>query len=229
MERQLQRADRLASLGQISTGIAHEINNPLGIMLGYTQLLLRDRTPGSQIFDDLKIIEKHALNCKSVVEDLLKFARSSPTRKSSVDVNQCLEDVVSLLAHQLELDGVKLAKDLDRTIPTLVADGEKLKQVFMNLIMNARQAITGTGAISLRTGLDRCPDRVLVSISDTGSGIADQVIDKIFDPFFTTKPVGEGTGLGLSVSYGIIQDHNGRIEVSSRAGIGTTFTVSLPT
>ncbi len=228
MERQLQRADRLASLGQISTGIAHEINNPLGIMLGYTQLLLRDHPPESEIHDDLKIIEKHARNCKTVVEDLLKFARSSPTRKNSVDVNQCLDEVVSLLAHQLELDNIVLKWDPDRTIPEITADGEKLKQVFMNLLMNARQAITGRGTISLHTSLDQPSSMVQVGISDTGSGITDDAIDKIFDPFFTTKPVGEGTGLGLSVSYGIVAEHNGRIEVQSQPGLGSTFTVSLP-
>jgi two-component system, NtrC family, sensor kinase len=229
MERQLQRADRLASLGQISTGIAHEINNPLGIMLGYTQLLLRDHAPDSQTYADLRTIEKHARNCKTVVEDLLKFARSSPTRKSSINVNQCLEDVVSLLAHQLELDGIRLVKNLQGAIPPLIADGEKLKQVFMNLLMNARQAIAGKGTIAIDTYLDDSSNRVNIRISDTGSGIADEVIDKIFDPFFTTKPVGEGTGLGLSVSYGIIQDHNGRIEVQSQPGTGTTFMVCLPT
>ncbi|MEW6349916.1 MAG: ATP-binding protein [Thermodesulfobacteriota bacterium] len=228
MERQLQRADRLASLGQISTGIAHEINNPLGIMLGYTQLLLRDHPPESEIHDDLKIIEKHARNCKTVVEDLLKFARSSPTRKGSVDVNQCLDEVVSLLAHQLELDNIVLKWDPDLTVPRVTADGEKLKQVFMNLLMNARQAITGKGTITLHTSSDVPNSMVHVTCSDTGSGIPYDAIDKIFDPFFTTKPVGEGTGLGLSVSYGIVAEHNGRIEVQSQVGLGSTFTVSLP-
>ncbi len=228
MERQLQRADRLASLGQISTGIAHEINNPLGVMLGYTQLLLRDQSPGSQAHDDLKTIEKHARHCKTIVEDLLKFARSTQTKKSSIDMNETVDQVISLLAHQFELDNITLIRESDRNVPSLVADGEKLKQVFMNLLMNARQSITGKGQITVRTSHMASEDQVSIEITDSGCGIPPEIIEKIFDPFFTTKPVGEGTGLGLSVSYGIVQDHNGRIEVSSSPERGTTFTVSLP-
>ncbi|MBI5250360.1 MAG: PAS domain S-box protein [Desulfomonile tiedjei] len=228
MERQLQRADKLASLGQISTGIAHEINNPLGIMLGYTQLLLRDHKPGTQIHDDLKTIEKHARNCKTIVEDLLKFARSARTNKTLVDVNECLTEVNSLLAHQFELDKITLRTDLDGLIPKIVADAEKLKQVFMNLMVNAKQAISGRGEITVTTSIEDSANSVRISIADTGCGIPHQLIDKVFDPFFTTKPVGEGTGLGLSVSYGIIQDHNGRIEVESRQGKGTKFVITLP-
>jgi len=228
MERQLQRADRLASLGQISTGLAHEINNPLGIMLGYTQLLLREQPADSQLFDDLKTIEKHVRHCKTIVEDLLKFARSTQTNTAFVNVNECLDEVVSLLAHQFELDSISLVRELDPSIPLIVADGEKLKQVFMNLLVNARQAISGKGAVVVRTVQGRSPHEVTVEIEDTGEGIPPELVEKIFDPFFTTKPVGEGTGLGLSVSYGIVQDHNGHIEVSSRPGHGTTFFVSLP-
>jgi len=228
MERQLQQADKLASLGQISTGLAHEINNPLGVMLGFTQLLLRDQPPGTQTHDDLKTIEKHARNCKTVVEDLLKFARGTKTTKSSIDVNDSLLEVVSLLRHQFELDNTRVDTRLDRSLPSLIADAEKLKQVFMNLLMNARQAISGQGVIEVNTRLDDSGRNVLVSISDNGRGIPANHIDKIFDPFFTTKPVGEGTGLGLSVSYGIIQDHDGRIEVDSRPGKGSTFTLVLP-
>jgi two-component system NtrC family sensor kinase len=228
MERQLQRADKLASLGQISTGIAHEINNPLGVMLGYTQLLLRDHSPGTQIHDDLKTIEKHARNCKTIVEDLLAFARGAATTKYPVNVNQLLDEVVSLLAHQFELDKITLRKDLALGLPNILADGEKLKQVFMNLLMNARQSITGGGQVSITTTKEAGGGSVRIAISDTGSGIPEEYIEKIFDPFFSTKPVGEGTGLGLSVSYGIIQNHNGRIEVNSIPGHGSTFTILLP-
>ncbi|MBI5570400.1 MAG: PAS domain S-box protein [Desulfomonile tiedjei] len=228
MEKQLQRADKLASLGQISTGIAHEINNPLGVMLGYTQLLLRENTEGTQVYEDLKIIEKHARNCKTVVDDLLKFARGTRTNKTSIEVNQCVQEVLSLVSHQFELDKITLETDLDPDLPTLVADGEKLKQVIMNLLMNARQAIQGSGSISVATKADPAEQCLRISIRDTGCGIPDELIDKIFDPFFTTKPVGEGTGLGLSVSYGIIQDHNGLIEAHSEVDSGSTFTVVLP-
>ncbi len=228
MERQLQMADKLASLGQVSTGIAHEINNPLGIIMGYTQLLLRGADQGTQIQDDLKTIEKHARSCKKIVEDLLKFARSTRTNKASLDLNQCLSEVISLLAHQLELDNITLETNLHDGPLTVIGDEEKLKQVFMNLLVNAKQAISGSGNISVQSFKETQEGAVRVLISDTGCGIPPQVIDKIFDPFFTTKPVGEGTGLGLSVSYGIIQDHNGRIEVESRIGKGSTFTIILP-
>lgn len=228
MERQLQRADKLASLGQISTGIAHEINNPLGVMLGYTQLLLRDHTLGTQIHEDLKTIEKHARNCKTIVEDLLAFARGAPTTKYPTNVNDLLNEVVSLLAHQFELDKITLEKDLAPDLPEIVADGEKLKQVFMNLLMNARQSMTGRGLVSISTTREAGNGSVRIAISDSGSGIPEEYIEKVFDPFFTTKPVGEGTGLGLSVSYGIIQNHNGRIEVNSSLGHGSTFTIVLP-
>ncbi|MCA1961392.1 MAG: PAS domain S-box protein [Desulfomonile sp.] len=228
MERQLQMADKLASLGQVSTGIAHEVNNPLGIILGYTQLLLRETGEGTQIYDDLKTIEKHGRHCKTIVEDLLKFARSTQTHKTSINVNETLDQVISLLGHQFELDNVALIRESDANIPSLVADEEKLKQVFMNLLMNARQSISGTGRITVRTAHDASAGEVMIEITDTGCGISPDIIGKIFDPFFTTKPVGEGTGLGLSVSYGIVQDHNGRIEVSSCPGEGSTFAVHLP-
>jgi two-component system, NtrC family, sensor kinase len=228
MERQLLRADKLASLGQVSTGIAHEINNPLGVMLGYTQLLLRDHPPGTQIHDDLKTIEKHGRNCKAVVEDLLKFARSTRTTKTLVNLNESLTEVTSLLAHQFELDNIVLRTELDGSLPKMVADAEKLKQVFMNLLMNAKQAISGKGQITIATSKEDSGESVQVSVADTGCGIPSDLIDKIFDPFFTTKPVGEGTGLGLSVSYGIIQDHSGRIEVESHPGQGSKFVITLP-
>lgn len=228
MEKQLQMADKLASLGQVSTGIAHEINNPLGIIMGYTQLLLRDAPEGSQLRDDLMIIQKHARNCKVVVEDLLKFARSTRTNKTTIDANQCLLDVVSLLSHQLELDNIVLETRLTDEPLYVFGDAEKLKQVFMNLLVNAKQAIDPPGLISIISEFDSNQSIVRVCMSDTGCGIASHIMDKIFDPFFTTKAVGEGTGLGLSVSYGIIQDHNGRIDVESQAGKGSKFTVVLP-
>lgn len=228
MERQLQQADKLASLGQISTGLAHEINNPLGVMLGYTQLLLRETNPGTQVHDDLKTIEKHARNCKRIVDDLLKFARGTKTKKSSIDINECVSEVVSLLAHQFEMERILLETRLQEDLPPLTADGEKLKQVFMNLLMNARQATSVGDRILVETGKDSEDRAITISFSDNGCGIPPETIDKIFDPFFTTKPVGEGTGLGLSVSYGIIQDHNGRIEVDSEVEKGSTFTIFLP-
>jgi PAS domain S-box-containing protein len=228
MEQQLLQADRLASLGELSAGVAHEVNNPLGMILGYTQLLLRNEPENTQDFQDLKIIEKHARNCKTIVEDLLKFARNAETMKGVLQVNDLLQEVISVVEHQFRLDNVIIETKLDTSIPTLCADGEKLKQVFMNLLMNAKQAMEGQGKILIITAQDPLRNEVTVTVEDTGSGIPPEILEKIFDPFFTTKPTGEGTGLGLSVSYGIIKDHHGKIDVQSASGKGSTFTITFP-
>jgi signal transduction histidine kinase len=228
MEKQLQRADKLASLGQISAGIAHEINNPLGVILGYSQLIKRSQPKEGQEYQDLQTIERQARNCKRIVEDLLKFARAAESKKASIDVNHCLREVVALLGHQFELDKIHVETRYDSDLPVIEGDGEKMKQVFMNLLMNARQAISGEGFITVSTHLVHEDGLIRIAIADDGCGIPQEMTERIFDPFFTTKPVGEGTGLGLSVSYGIIQDHGGWIEVSSREGHGSTFTIVLP-
>ena len=228
MEQQLLQADRLASLGELSAGVAHEVNNPLGMILGYTQLLLRNETENTQDFHDLKIIEKHARNCKAIVEDLLKFARNAETKKGVLQVNDLLREVISVVEHQFKLDNVTIDTKLDGSIPELCADGEKLKQVFMNLLMNAKQAMAGQGQIRISTAQHSSRNQVTIVVADTGTGIPPEVLEKVFDPFFTTKPTGEGTGLGLSVSYGIIKDHHGEIEVQSTPGKGSTFTVTFP-
>ena len=228
MEEQLLQAERLASLGELSAGVAHEVNNPLGMILGYTQLLLRTEPKDTQNYNDLKIIEKHARNCKAIVEDLLNFARSSETQKGVLNVNDLIHEVISVVDHQFKLDNITIETALDTSIPTLYADGEKLKQVFMNLLVNAKQAIEVQGQIQIITAHDSSRDEVTVTVVDTGSGIPPEVQEKIFDPFFTTKPTGQGTGLGLSVSYGIIKDHHGEIFVQSTPGKGSTFTITLP-
>jgi signal transduction histidine kinase len=228
MERQLQRADRLASLGQISAGIAHEINNPLGVILGYAQLIMRGCDKTTQNYEDVKTIERQAQNCKRIVEDLLKFARAADTRRTVVDVNQCLRDLTALLARQFESASITVEARLHPNLPPVLGDTEKIKQVFMNLLVNAKQAITGSGWIGIETDLDAESGQIRITLSDNGAGIPEELIDKVFDPFFTTKPVGEGTGLGLSVSYGIIHDHGGTIEVKSEVGKGTVFTIQLP-
>jgi PAS domain S-box-containing protein len=228
MERQLLQADKLASLGQLSAGIAHEINNPLGLIFGYAQLLLKASTPGTQLHEDLKIIEKHAINCKKIVEDLLKFSRTSGTAKIEAQVNELIRDVVSVVRSKFQLDHVSVVEQLDPNLPATTVDPDKMKQVFVNLLMNARQAIEGRGSIEISTGLSSDGSRLLISFSDTGGGIPGEILPKIFDPFFTTKPTGMGTGLGLSVSYGIVRDHEGEILVESTPGKGSVFTVSLP-
>jgi len=228
MEMQLLQADKLASIGQLSAGIAHEINNPLGLILGYTQLILRGQQEGTQLHADLKTIEKHARTCKTIVGDLLSFARSSRTRKDISHLHKAVDDVLGVVKHQYELDGIEITNEFDASLPDMILDEEKIRQVLMNLIMNARQAMTKGGVIKLATHYDDRDHRVVLKVSDTGCGIKPEFLSRIFDPFFTTKLTGEGTGLGLSVSYGIIKDHGGEILVESEPGKGATFTVVLP-
>lgn len=228
MEKQLAQADKLASIGQLSAGIAHEINNPLGIILGYTQLLLRKEPVESERSQDLKTIEKHVQSCKAIVKDLLNFAKSSKPRREKTIINKTIEDVLGFVQHHSNTDHIEIIRDYDKKIPALMLDEKKIKQVLLNLIMNARHAVGQKGTITLSTELDADADRVFIKVEDTGYGIEKQHLTSIFDPFFTTKPTGEGTGLGLSVSYGIIKSHGGDIFVESEPGKGSLFTVVLP-
>ncbi|MGD2270537.1 MAG: ATP-binding protein [Desulfobacterales bacterium] len=228
IEEQISRADKLASIGQLSAGIAHEINNPLGIVLGYTQLLLRQEESESEKQRDLKTIEKHARNCKTIVEDLLNFARSSTPREDLTRIDEALEDVLKFVQQHADLDGIIINKEYDISVPEMFLDEKKIKQVFMNLIMNATHAIGNSGTLALSTRYVPATRQVFVKIEDNGHGIEKKNLSRIFDPFFTTKPTGEGTGLGLSVSYGIIKNHGGNILVESEVGKGSIFTIVLP-
>jgi len=228
IEEQIAQADKLASIGQLSAGIAHEINNPLGIILGYTQLLIRHEDPQSEKYQDLKTIEKHVRNCKSIVEDLLNFARTSKPNEDLIRIDDAIEDVLNFVRQHADLDHIQVDRIYDPAVPEMQLDEKKIKQVFMNLIMNARHAIGKTGQLVLSTEYQVEDRKVVVKVTDTGYGIEKKNLSRIFDPFFTTKPTGEGTGLGLSVSYGIIKNHGGDIMVESKVGTGSTFTVLLP-
>ena len=227
-EKQIAQADKLASIGQLSSGIAHEINNPLGIILGYTQLLIRSEPPGSQKYEDLKIIEKHVKNCKAIVADLLNFARSSKPRNEHVDIHEIIDDVLVFVTHQAGASTLDFEREYDRSAPSLYMDEKKIKQVLINLIMNAQHASGNKGTIRIATIYDAPAGQLLIRVRDEGYGIEDKNISRIFDPFFTTKPTGEGTGLGLAVSYGIVKNHGGNISVESEPGKGAEFTVMLP-
>jgi two-component system NtrC family sensor kinase len=228
MREQMAQADRLASIGQLSSGIAHEINNPLSVILGYTQLLLRGEAADTERYQDLKTIEKHVRSCKSIVEDLLNFARSSKPKKDTVDIHQTVDDVLNFIRHHSGWDGIDIQKDYGPKLPEMVLDEKKIKQVLINLLMNAKHAVGKAGVIKLRTRLNSDGRQVTIEVTDNGYGIEGKNLSRIFDPFFTTKPTGEGTGLGLSVSYGIIKKHGGDIFVDSKPGRGATFTVVLP-
>lgn len=228
MEKQMAQADKLASIGQLSAGIAHEINNPLGVILGYTQLLLRNEKPETEKHNDLKTIEKHVKNCKSIVEDLLNFARSSKPEINTTRINEAADDVLNFILHHSKLDGIDIIRDYDEEAPPMLLDEKKIRQVLINLLINAGHAVGKKGSISLSTKYIKQDNKVAITVADTGYGIEKKSLPRIFDPFFTTKKTGEGTGLGLSISYGIVKSHGGEILVESEYGKGTMFTVLLP-
>jgi signal transduction histidine kinase len=228
MQEQMAQADRLASIGQLSSGVAHEINNPLGVILGYTQLMIRSEPSDSVRFKDLKIIEKHVRHCKSIVEDLLNFARRAEPKKEKADIHRTIEEVLGFIRQNSDSSRIDFQTEFDRRIPPVVLDKKKIKQVLINLLMNARHAVGERGIIKVSTGYHPAQGNLEIQVADNGYGIEEKHLKHIFDPFFTTKPTGEGTGLGLAVSYGIVKKHNGEIRVQSQPGAGSTFTVVLP-
>jgi len=228
MEEQLAQADKLASIGELSSGVAHEINNPLGVILGYTQLLIRGEPDRSERRADLKTIEKHVRNCKTIVEDLLSFSRKSDTEKEVLDIHRIIDDVLAFVQHHSQIEHIAIEKEFNPSVQPLMVDEKKIKQVLINLMMNAIHAVGQEGHIRISTGISAATGDLRIRVADDGHGIESRYINKIFDPFFTTKTTGEGTGLGLSVSYGIVQNHGGHIQVESQPGEGSVFTLVLP-
>jgi signal transduction histidine kinase len=227
-------AEKLASLGTLAAGVAHEINNPLGVMLGFCDLLVRKKAPGSQEYDDLKIIERQGMHCKQIVENLLSFARVGQEKTTDTDLNECLGEIIKVVQHSLEMKGIELRTELANPLPRVRGDDRQLQQVFLNLINNAAAAMPMGGRLTLRTAPGAGGQRATVQVQDQGTGIAPEHLDHIFEPFFTTKPEGEGTGLGLFVSYGIINKYGGTLACQSQIHDGgerprgTIFTVELP-
>lgn len=226
LERQLLQSEKLASIGRLASGVAHGINNPLANISLMSQRLLNQRNipkPGQR---KLKMINEQANIAANIVKNLLDFSRMSNLDKRQIDLNSLLHKILELTKHQFPDGKIKLVEKLDPSIPRILADSEQLHQVFVNIITNAVQAMPEGGSMEIQTR--RRGSSVEVEISDSGYGIPKENLDKIFDPFFTTKGVGDGTGLGLSVSLGIVQKHNGTIEVESKEKEGTTFLVRLP-
>ena len=229
------RSQRLESIGQLAAGIAHEINTPLGIMLGYAQLSKEDVEPGTELHESLSTIEKYARISRAIVADLLRFSRHTESIKRPLDVNQILNQIVGVLEHTFGLERITIGLDLKESLPLVFGDQEKLEQAFVNLLNNARDAIGSDGEVRIWTTYDPADKEVVIGVSDTGKGIPPEIRDKIFDPFFTTKGVGKGTGLGLSVTFGIVKDHGGKIDFESACGgkdsadkTGTTFLIRFP-
>ncbi|MFB3885416.1 MAG: PAS domain S-box protein [Thermodesulfobacteriota bacterium] len=225
---QLVSSEKMASLGKLAAGIAHEINNPLGGILIYSSLMMEDLPQEDPKRGDLSRIVQEAGRCKEIVKSLLEFARQTEPKMEPTDVNRAINDGLFFLVNQALFHNIKTVKKLDSFLPFVQGNASQLKQVFMNIIVNAAEAMHGGGTLTITTF--PAPDRktVFVEFTDTGEGIPEENLTRIFDPFFTTKEVGKGTGLGLATSYGIIEDHGGKISVKSQVGAGTTFTIELP-
>jgi two-component system NtrC family sensor kinase len=221
---QLIRTEKLASIGQLAAGVAHEINNPLGTILIYSHLIQKSLEPDDPKREDIALVISEANRAKDIVQGLLSFAREKKLRASEVNVNDILEEVLSLVVNQSLFHNIKIKKSFDQGPQTIVADETQLKQVFLNIILNAAQAMEGNGKLTISTTFDK--KQIKIKIADTGPGIPPEVMGKLFSPFFTTKE--KGTGLGLAISYGIIERHQGKIDVETDLGKGSTFVITLP-
>jgi PAS domain S-box-containing protein len=236
-EMQLIQTEKMSSIGVLATGIAHEINNPLTSVAGYAEALLRRfRDEPTLISDDrledfqkyLKVIVREAYHCKGIIGSLLNFGRKSDGMIGTLNINNLLQEILELLKHQPNYGEMKIVADLKSDIPTIQGDPSGLRQVFMNLLINACHAIKDGGSVKIATTHSVKDGVIHIQVQDTGCGIAHDVIDRIWDPFFTTKEVGKGIGLGLALSYNIVKRHGGEIKVESNEGKGATFTVLLP-
>ena len=239
---QIVQAGKMAAVGQLAAGVAHELNNPIVGILGYAQFALekmRKKNPDEvrkQDFDKyttyLGYIESESQRCKDIINNLLNFSRANTVEMTTLDVGEVLEKTFSFTERQLNMHNVKLERRLDVELPHVRGNQTQLQQVFTNIIINARKAMPEGGRLIVETGLRGVTDdpdaRIEVCLTDTGCGIPGDVQSKVFDPFFTTRRVGEGTGLGLSLSHGIIRNHGGELSVESTVGKGATFTVALP-
>jgi two-component system, NtrC family, sensor kinase len=226
--------EKLASVGTLAAGVAHEINNPMTVILGFTEHLLEQTEELPEIHETLQVIEDEGLRCKKIIENLLTFARTPERTETQADVNHILEKTLDVVKNTLLTKKIRLETSLAPGLPLVKGDPQELRQVFINMINNARDAMKGGGFLQIRTNLAPDGKRLAIEFTDTGSGIPRDAQAKIFDPFFTTKPTGEGTGLGLSMSYGIITKFGGNIIFTSFPADeypekhGTTFTVYLP-
>ena len=225
---QLMQAEKIASLGRLAAGVAHEINNPLAGILIYAEILQRDMEEEDAGRQHVEEIINQTLRCKEIVTRLLEFSRQSTGQKPLIDLNDIISRCVKLIGHQVLFHNIEIKQALDPDLPQIFGDPGELQQVFTNLFLNAADAMKGQGRITITSRAAPQRDEVIITFTDTGSGISPELRDKIFEPFFTTKPPGKGTGLGLSIVYGVIQRHGGSIEVESPPGGGTTFIIRLP-
>ena len=226
MEEQLTQTEKLTSLGLLAAGVAHEVNTPLAVISNYIQMLAKQMPEGDPRHTIIDKIVKQTFRASEIVNNLLNFSRTGPGELADVDLNRVVEETLSLVAHPLKASQIQVVKQLTEGIPAVRGSANKLQQVFLNLFLNARDAMPSGGMLEVRSAAHN--GSVEVEVVDTGNGITREHIHKIFDPFFTTKTSGRGTGLGLSVSYGIIKEHAGKIDVRSTPGRGTSFHVEFP-
>jgi two-component system, NtrC family, sensor kinase len=226
LEEQLQISEKMASIGLLAAGVAHEVNTPLTGISSFTQMLLENASPEDPKTAVLEKIERQTFRAAKIVNGLLNLARPAQVDSGPCDVNTVINDVLSLLEHQFRNGSIQVRKELAPVVPSVQAIEHKLQQVFLNLFLNARDAMPKGGWLTIATRLDR--GSAVIEVGDTGSGIPADQLSRIYDPFFTTKPIGKGTGLGLSIAYGIVQEHGGTITCDSQVGHGTRFFIRLP-
>jgi PAS domain S-box-containing protein len=229
LEEQLQQREKLSSIGLLAAGVAHEVNTPLTGVSSYTQMLLGMLSENDPKHALLLKVRRQAERATNIVNNLLNFSRTgSATEFTEIDISRVLDDTLQLLEPQLRGNQIEIIRAYDSDLPRVFGNSGKLQQVFTNLLLNARDAIPAGGSIKIAT-IPSEDHSLVVEVSDTGMGIAPENVAKIYDPFYTTKGVGRGTGLGLAVSYGIVQEHSGHISVESTPGLGTKFRITMPT
>jgi two-component system NtrC family sensor kinase len=232
------RGEKLASVGLLASGVAHELNNPLTGILTFSHLVRQKMPNTSPDAEDMDLVIRETKRCAAIIKRLLDFAREKQPEKTFTDLNRVIADTVRIVDQPAHLRNIEITQDLDQTLPPIWIDADQIKQVVMNMLVNAQHAVEEKGSITVRTRRSQDPrasapaadamPMVVISIVDTGCGIPEENLRRIFDPFFTSKAVGKGTGLGLSVSHGIVEAHGGFIEVNSKVGEGSTFSIYLP-
>ncbi len=235
MKRQLERtqvqllqAEKMASLGKLAAGVAHQLNNPLGGITLFARLVMEEYRLEDGAREDIQRILRDAERCKDTVKELLEFARQTRHEMRPVDLNRAISRTLFLLENQSLFQNIEIERAFAEGLPDIAGDPQQLNHLFMNIILNAAQAMAGKGRLLLSTRLSEDGDRVVIHIQDTGPGIPDDVLPRIFEPFFTTKEEGQGTGLGLSLVYGIVENHGGSIQAANQEPAGARFTIELP-
>jgi signal transduction histidine kinase len=227
-EESMYLTDRLASIGEMASGIAHELNNPLTSIIGLSEIVMRDNVPES-VKEDMEMIKSESHRAAGIVRNLLSFARKYTTIKQTANINKLIDDVLKLRSYEHGVNNIKVVKELNNNLPDIMLDYSQIQQVIINIVLNAEYAMVNAhskGILKIRT--ETADNMLKISCTDDGPGIEPGNLRHIFDPFFTTKEPGKGTGLGLSISYGIVTAHNGRIYAVSEPGKGATFIIELP-